>query len=75
MGMAYRTDRLTLTGGPLGPLPITVPLRMPSLDESARELDYLRALATGVIRAAGARLLGKKAVDSALRALEDLMKR
>ena len=75
MGMAYRTDRLTLTGGPLGPLPITVPLHMPVLDESASELDYLRALATGVMRAAGARLLSNKAVDSALGTLEDLMKR
>ena len=75
MGMAYRTGTLTLTGGPLGPVPLTVPLRLPTLDESARELDYLRALATAVIRAAGARLLGQKAVDSARGALEDLLDR
>jgi len=74
MGMAYRTGSLTLTGGPLGPVPITVPLRLPTLDESATELDHLRALATSVIRAAGARILGQKALDS-LGALEDLMKR
>ena len=43
----------------------TVPLRLPTLDETASELDYLRAVATSVLRAAGARILGQKALDSA----------
>ncbi len=75
MEMAYTTGSLTLTGGPLGPVPITVPLRLPTLDETATELDYLRALATSVIRTAGAKILGQKALDATLDALKDLMDR
>jgi hypothetical protein len=75
LGMAYRTGSLTLTGGPLGAMPVTVPLRLPTLDETATELDYLRALATSVIRAAGARIPGKQALDSVRGVLQELMDR
>jgi hypothetical protein len=75
MEMAYKTGSLTLTGGPLGAMPITVPLRLPTLDDAATELDYLRALASSVIRAAGSRILGKQALDSVRGVLQELMDR
>jgi hypothetical protein len=72
MEIAYRTGSLTLSGGPLGPVPVTLPLRLPTLDETATELDHLRALAVAVIRAAGPGVVGQKALDSVRGVLEDL---